>query len=454
MGRCIGLDVHRDFAQVAVWEKGRVTDAGRIPTSPEGLREYAKTLRRSDKVALEATMNTAAIAALLAERAGQVVVSNPFKTRAIAEAKIKTDKVDARVLAELLAADYLPSVWQADDVTRALRRQVGTHVGLVRQRTRIKNQVQAILARNLCPRCPAADLFGHKGRRWLDEQPLPADERRMVASLLRQLDFTGEELRLVDAELARAALDDPDIRRLMTIPGVDMAVAVAIQATVGDFSRFKSPAKLVSYVGLDPKVRQSGGLPATHGRISKQGRAWARGMLVEAAFAAARSPGPLRGFYERVKARRGWQIATVAVARKLLVISWHLIHDQTDYAFARPSLMAKKTRALELRAGQPARRGGPAGTAAAYSLKTVRDRERAVLEQAETAYHHMVTGWQPQRPNGKALPTRPSGPCSTSVPTATARPLKASPPGGLTAGLDRPPTPTAARKPRVTRQNA
>ena len=445
MGRCIGLDVHRDFAQVAIWEKGQVVDAGRIPTTPDGLREFADRLGRADKVALEATMNTAAIAGLLAERAGEVVVSNPFKTRAIAEAKIKTDKVDARVLAELLAADYLPSVWQADESTRALRREVGTHVGLVRQRTRIKNQVQAILARNLCPRCPAADLFGHKGRRWLADQPLAADERRMVASLLRQLDFIGEELRLVDAELAHVALDDPNVGRLMTIPGVDMAVAVAIQATVGDFSRFSSPAKLVSYVGLDPKVRQSGGLAATHGRISKQGRAWARGMLVEAAFSASRAPGPLRGFYERVKARRGWQIATVAVARKLLVICWHLIHDQTDYAFARPSLVAKKTWALELRAGHPVRRGRP-GAAAAYSLKSVRDRERAVLEQAETAYQHMVTGWQTQRPEGKPPSARPSGSRSTTMPTGPSQPVKA--PGGLTAGLDRPLAANFAKKDR------
>jgi transposase len=453
MGRCIGLDVHRDFAQVAVWEKGRVSDAGRIPTSPEGLREFTKTLRLTDKVALEATMNTAAIARLLAERAGEVVVSNPFKTRAIAEAKIKTDKVDARVLAELLAADYLPSVWQADETTKSLRRQVGTHVSLVRQRTRIKNQVQAVLARNLCPRCPAADLFGQKGRRWLAEQPLPGDERRMVASLLRQLDFAAEELRLVDSELAQVAIDEPDVRRLMTIPGVDMAVAMAIRATVGDFSRFASPAKLVSYVGLDPKVRQSGGLPATHGRISKQGRAWARGMLVEAAFAAARAPGPLRGFYERIKARRGWQIATVATARKLLVICWHLIHDEVDYAFARPSLIAKKTRALELRAGQPSRRGGPAGPAASYSLKTVRDRERAVLEQAETAYQHMVTGWQPRRLDGQSRPARPSGPRPTSMSATSVRAVKASPAGG-SAGLDRPPAVATGRKTGVTRLNA
>ena len=450
MGRCIGLDVHRDFAQVAMWENGRVRDAGRVPTSPERLREFAKTLRRSDRVALEATMNTAAIAGLLAERAGEVVVSNPFKTRVIAEAKIKTDKVDARVLAELLAADYLPSVWLADETTKALRRQVGQHIALVRQRTRVKNQVQAILARNLLPRCPFTDLFGIKGRRWLADQALPADERRTVGSLLRQLDFAGEELKLVDAELALFALNDANTRRLMTIPGVDMAVAVAIVATVGDFSRFESPDKLVSYVGLNPTTRQSGGLPATHGRISKQGRAWARGMLVEAPRASTPRPSTV---LRRVKARRGWQIATVAVARKLLVICWHMIHDQRDYAFSRPSLVAKKTRALELRAGATAHRGQPAGSAAAYNLRTVRDRERALGEQAEAAYHHFTRNLQQTRPTGKAQPARPSGPRSTSMPTGTARAVKAAPAGG-SAGLDRPHSPAATRKTKVTRLNA
>ena len=380
-------------------------------------------------------------------------MSNPFKTRVIAEAKIKTDKVDARVLAELLAAEYLPSVWQADDATKALRRQVGQHLALVRQRTRVKNQVQAILARNLLPRCPFADLFGINGRRWLADQDLPADERRTVRSLLRQLDFAGEELKLVDAELARFALDDVNTRRLMTIPGVDMAVAVAIVATVGDFSRFESPAKLVSYVGLNPSVRQSGGLPATHGRISKQGRAWARGMLVEAAHAASHTPGPLHGFFERTKARRGWQIATVAVARKLLVICWHMIHDQRDYAYARPSLVAKKTRALELRAGAPPHRGRPAGPAAAYNLRTVRDRERALGQQAEAAYNHLTRNWQQTRPAGPSQPASPNRARPTSVTTATARAIKTSPAGG-SAGLDRPPRVPAPRKPRVTRLNA
>ena len=183
------------------------------------------------------------------------------------------------------------------------------------------------------------------------DQALPPDERRTVLSLLRQQDFAGEELRLVDAELARFALDDANTRRQMTLPGVDIAVAVAIVATVGGLSRFEPPDQLVSYVGLHPSTRQSGGLPATHGRISKQSPAWARALLVEAAHAASHTPGPLYGFFERVRARRGWQIATVAVARKPLVICWHMIHDQCDCAFSRSSLVAKKTRALELRAG-------------------------------------------------------------------------------------------------------
>src|SRR3954469_4922036 len=115
--RRIGLDVHREFAQVAIWQDGVVRQAGRIAATPEALRVFADSLAPSDEVALEATCNTHAIARLLEGRVTRVVISNPQKTRAIAEAKVKTDKVDAAVLAELLAADYLPSVWVADDQT-------------------------------------------------------------------------------------------------------------------------------------------------------------------------------------------------------------------------------------------------------------------------------------------------------------------------------------------------
>jgi transposase len=186
--RIIGLDVHRTFAEVAIREHGRVRPAGRISTTTAGLQLFARGLTRRDEVVLEATCNTHAIARLLRAHAGRVVVSNPLRTRAIAEAKIKTDKIDAAVLTQLHASGFLPEVWMPDATTEALRRQVSRRAEIVRHRTRLKNQIHAILHRNLLPRCPASDLFGRKGRAWLATQSLPADERAAVTSLLRTLD--------------------------------------------------------------------------------------------------------------------------------------------------------------------------------------------------------------------------------------------------------------------------
>jgi transposase len=397
MGRSIGLDVHRDFAQVAIVEHGVVTDAGQVECRPQRLRAWARTLRGDDQVALEATGNSDAIVALIAPRVARVVVSNPMKTRAIAEAKVKTDKVDARILAQLLAADFLPPVWLPDERTRRLRRQVVRRTHVVRHRTRVKNQVHAILHRNLMPRPPVSDLFGRAGRCWLAHLELPADEQATIAALLRQLDFLTEELALIDRDLAAEGLDDPVVRRLMTIPGVDVTVGLSILAAVGDFTRFATADKLVAYLGLHPKIRQSGGAPAIHSHITKAGPAHARGMLVEAAWVASRAPGPLRAFYERIKHRRGFQIAVVATARKLAVLCWHLVTKQQDYAFARPSLVAFKQRKLELAAGAP-RAVARRGPGYEYNDKQLRRHEREIVEQAERAYAALIAHWQPTRP--------------------------------------------------------
>lgn len=397
--RSIGMDVHRSFAQIAVVEDGLVRDEGRIGVRPEDLREWAEEfLEPDDEIALEATTNSDAIATMLREIVARVVVSNPRKTRAIAEAKVKTDKVDARILAQLLAADFLPETWVADDQTRRRRRLVARRVHLVKQRTRLKNQVHAILSRNLVSTCPHADLFGGVGRRWLSEQAVPADEQRSVDALLRQIDFHGDELAEVERDIALDAVDDAVIARLMTVPGINVTVAMSIVAAVGDFSRFETPERLVSYLGLNPRVSQSGDSPAKHGSITKAGRSQARGMMVEAAFSASRAPGPLRAFHRRIKARRGWQIATVATARKMTVLCWHLVTKGEDYAFARPSLVAHKRRSLELAAGAESRRGPVAGPSRDYHVKQLRDAEKALVEQEERAYEVLVAAWQPQKP--------------------------------------------------------
>ena len=399
--RTIGMDVRRSFAQIATIEDGLYRDEGRVGVRPEDLRAWAATLDPADQIALEATTNSDAIATLLRPLVAKVVVSNPRKTRAIAEAKVKTDKVDARILAQLLAADFLPETWVADDRTRKMRRLIMRRDHLVRQRTRLKNQVHAIHSRNLVPTCPHADLFSGVGRKWLAGQAIPVDEQRSIDALLRQLDFHGEELKAVEHDIAVESIDDPVIRRLMTVPGIDVAVASSIVSAVGDFSRFESPDRLVSYLGLNPRVRQSGNGPAVHGRITKAGRAHARGMLVEAAFSASRAPGPLRAFYRRVHARRGFQIATVATARKMAVLCWHLIDRNEDYAFARPSLTAHKRRQLELAAGAQSRRGPVAGPSREYHIKQLRDQEKAIVEQQERAYEVTIAHWKQQRPATK-----------------------------------------------------
>ncbi len=204
---------------------------------------------------------------------------------------------------------YLEQVWAPDEETRSLRRLVARRSRLVRARTRAKNEVHGVLARNLCPRPPVTDAFGKAGRRWLSTLVLPDDEQLTLEGCLRQIDFLDEEVAAIERKIAERALQSVDIRRLMTVPGVNVQTAAAFVASVGDIGRFSSPRKLVSYLGLDPRVRQSGSEVARHGHISKAGSAEARHMLGEVAWKVMLTPGPLRAFFERVRSRRGPQVA-------------------------------------------------------------------------------------------------------------------------------------------------
>jgi transposase len=407
--RVVGLDIHRVFAEAVMLDEGKLVRLGRIGMTRDHLEAFAKTLTHDDHVVVEATGNAAAVVEAIAPHVGRVVVANPRQVRLIAHAKIKTDAIDAAVLARLYASNFLPEVWIPDQRTLALRRQVTRRNQVVRQRVRLKTIVQSILHAHLVPQCPHADLFGHKGRAWLTAQHLPEDEREAVERHVREYDRAGEDLRVVERELARGALADASVKRLMTIPGIDMVVAVGLTAAIGPIERFKKPDQLVSYIGLNPSVHQSGEGPARHGRITKQGRTHARTMLVEAAWQAVRGPGPLRAFYQRVSSRRGNHVAAVAVARKLAVIVWHLLVKGEDYAGVRPALHAKKLRDLELRSGLPAQRG-QRGAGYEYNLARTRREEKRRAEQAEVAYRRQVEGWTKRgrrAPTGAAKEERP-----------------------------------------------
>jgi transposase len=401
--RAVALDVHRDFCEVAIAAEGQLRSAGRIQTRPETLELFAQSLDAGDWVALEVTGNAWAIVAILEPHVARVIVVSPNDT-GIRQARAKTDRLDARTLAKLLWAGELDGVWTPDERVRVMRRRLARRAQLVRARSRVKNEIHAVLMRCLADRPPAADLFGIKGRAWLVDQQLAVCERETVDAGLRQVDFLDSEIAQVDQLIAADALSWPEIKRLMTVPGVNVTVAATFMAAVGDIRRFGDRRKLTAYLGLDPKVRQSGAGPANHGHISKQGSGSARHALVEACWSTVRQPGPIAAFYARIKAKRGHSIAIVASARKLACLFWCLLTRGEDYAFAQPSLTAKKMRRLELAAGAPRRQGGRD----VWSTNTkMRAAERALALQAQRAYERTVADWQ-TKAGASATPGRAS----------------------------------------------
>src|SRR5215211_6638238 len=359
--RSVALDVHLDFCEVAIVEDGELRSCGRIATTPERIELFAGSLGPDHRVALEVTGNAWEIARIIEPHVAQVLVVSPSDT-GIRQARAKTDRLDARTLARLLAAGSLDAVWMPDRATWVMRRRLARRGQLVRSRSRTKNQIHAVLMRQLVGRPPVSDLFGVKGRRWLAELELALEERETVDACMRQLEFLDTEIAAVERLIARDALGSAQIGRLMSVPGVNVIVAASFLAAIGDIGRFESPRKLVGYLGLDPRVRRSGPGPATHGHISKQGSVRARHALVEACWTAVRQPGPLHAFYERVRARRGHSVAVVAAARKLACLFWCLLTRQQDYAYAQPSLTKRSCGASSSPPASRATRRRPPGS--------------------------------------------------------------------------------------------
>jgi transposase len=163
--RFIGLDVHRDFCDVAIYENGKVRSAGRVASSPEQLQLFAQSLCPDDRVALETTGNALSIARILEPHVGAVLVADTRNVRALTHAKVKNDRVDAQMLAKLLAAGMLPGTWVCDEQTRVLRRRIARRSQLVRGRTRARNQIHAIAIRNLKGRAPCKRHLRQEGPR-------------------------------------------------------------------------------------------------------------------------------------------------------------------------------------------------------------------------------------------------------------------------------------------------
>lgn len=365
--RYVGLDVHKRVIQACILAPdGEIVFSGRL--SIEALQKFAQEfLQPLDQVVLEATTNTWAIAERLAPHVAEVVISNPLTTKAIATAKIKTDKVDALVLAQLLRCDYLPRVWQPDPQTRELRRLTSRRAGLVSDRTRIKNRLHSVLAQRLIAP-PKERLFTPDGLHWLREVELDPEGRLMLDSDLRLLEAVEAEIARFDQLLAEKGHHDQRVKLLMTLPGVNVTVAQTLIAALGDITRFTDGDHAASYLGLVPSTRQSGD-HCYHGPITKAGRGHARWMLIQAAQHVRHHAGPLGVFFQRLAGKKNYNVAVVAAARKLVVIAWHMLTNHEPYRYAQPRLTQEKLAKLRIKAAGQRRRTGPAkGTKCAAKL--------------------------------------------------------------------------------------
>ncbi len=326
----IGMDIHRHYTVLArVDERGKLLDRRRL--GHEALPGYLQALPERPRLAFEATSSWYHVCELVEPWAEEVVLSHPLKTRLIAEAKIKTDKVDATILAELLRTDFLPKAYLAPAPVRELRELLRLRASLVRMRSMARNKVHAVLIKRGLT-APVGNVFCQKGRRWLAEigPSLPAAYAQAIACYLRVIDTLSEEVLGVNAEIGRRAEASEEAGWLDSMPGVGPFTALLILAEIGDVRRFPDRRRLASYAGLVPSVHSSGGR-TRYGSLTRQGSPWLRWGLVQAARSAVRRPGPLQDRYVHTKQRKPEATAIVDLARFMLGCVYAMLSERRPF---------------------------------------------------------------------------------------------------------------------------
>ena len=324
--RFVAIDIHKSYVMV-----GAIDIEQRIVLQPRKVELHRwlawaqANLLPTDAVVLEAT-TAWTIYDQVVGLVARVVVVHPARVKLIAEARVKTDKVDVLTLAKLLRAEMLPEVWVPPTHVRDLRALLSHRRRLVSLQTTAKNRLQSVLHRlNLRP--PDGELFAHKQRAWWAELDLSPTERLRVDQDVATLDHIVPQIAAVDAELRRLSTSErwaEQVPYLLQLPGIALLSAMTILSAVGDVTRFPSAKQLVGYAGLGAGVHDSGKSHRDKG-ITKQGRRDLRFVLIEAARTAVQTHPYWKREFTRLAKRIGEHKAVVAIARKLLIVVWHVL---------------------------------------------------------------------------------------------------------------------------------
>ena len=329
----IGVDYHKAYSHLVVQDSsGRTLRSGRVKNDRQALGSFLERYRDNSHAVVEATRNWMVIYDWLDDICDDVVLAHPLKVKAIADAKIKTDKIDATVLAHLLRADLVPEAYAPSQKARELRIALRERMFYVRLRTMVKNRVVTVFDRypeQTAQLKKLGDLFGKVGRQQLAALNVSEIDRIQIDRGLAFIGDINERIKQSEATIRVMTKDNANVKLLKTIPGIGEFFARLIDAEIDDISRFRNPKKLAAYAGLVPSTYSSGG-KTYHGRIIKQGNKWLRWALVEAVQPAVAADPQLRARYEHLKFR-GTNKARVAIARKLLTIAFQILRDQRPY---------------------------------------------------------------------------------------------------------------------------
>jgi transposase len=328
----VGLDYSKKFSVLTIIDaRGRVVKKGKLVNRRGAFEEFFTGFKKG-KAVIEAGRNYHVAAELLEGLVKEIELAHPLKVRAIAEAKIKTDSIDSETLAQLLRADLIPKAYFRNKQQRMNQMILRQRSFWVRERTRVRNRIHWLIdAQGEEVRQGTgqfSDLFGKKGRSWLQQLELTCETKEVLDDLLELERRYTEKIRTSDS-LVRGIYDsDEDCQRIDGIPGFGVTLSVLAKVEIGEIDRFKSAAALCSYAGVIPSTYSSGG-KTWHGKIIKGGNRHLRWCLVEAAIHCLKEPGELRTFFLRIRRKKGIKVARVATARKLCLIL-HRVLSQND----------------------------------------------------------------------------------------------------------------------------
>lgn len=274
-----------------------------------------------------------------------VQLANPVKTRAIAEAKIKTDTVDARTLAHLLRSNLVAQCYIASLDIRDSRTLLRQRTNLVHDRTQVMNRIHSLLDKYDLKFDRCKDIFGVYGMQWLNQQHLASKhDDIMLHQCIRHIEFLNQEIKHIESKIAQDAIGNENVTILMSITGIDYFSAMMISYEIGDVRRFSTPKKLISWAGLCPSIHQSGN-SLYHGKM-KEGNRKVKWMMIQAAISAARTDDRLRQFYTRTARRTGHHVAITHVANKMMTIIWHMLTNHALYNQRKQNLYDTKLKRM------------------------------------------------------------------------------------------------------------